>query len=190
MSWVAVTELPKTIHPEPSNPGSVLSSCSLCCHSLTSHGGTENVGPGTGTGNSWAVSTAALPLLAEASGHRTTASCRCWTGDWPCSSETVFRSQWCWQWNGGGCHFQLLWAASVSFGSPDLQDPGAQPCVQELSQACSFMQEWPRPGMLMIPFHFSCVCTIEWPFQLVTCISSTLASLACLPVLVTKHAVV
>lgn len=28
------------------------------------------MGPGTGTGNSWAVSIAALPLLAEASGHR------------------------------------------------------------------------------------------------------------------------
>lgn len=81
------------------------------------------LGPRRGTGISWAVSTAALPLLAETSGAkaRIAASCRCWTGDWPCGSENVFRSQQCWQWNGGGCHPQPSWAASFNSGSPRAQ---------------------------------------------------------------------
>lgn len=81
------------------------------------------LGPGRGIGISWAVSTAALPLLAEPPGAkaRIAASCRCWTGDWPCGSETIFRSQQCWQWNGGGCHPQPSWAASFNSGSPGAQ---------------------------------------------------------------------
>lgn len=108
-------------------------------NSLTSCAG---AGPGRGVGISWAVSTAALALLAETSEAkaRTAASCRCWTGDWPRGSETVFRSRWCWQWNEGGCHSQPTWK------------PASAPALQVHNQvnrnsnrSCIFMQEWPMP---------------------------------------------
>lgn len=122
------------------------------------------LGPRRGAGI-WAVSTAALPLLTQTSGAeaRMASSYRCWTGDWPCGSETVFGSQWCWQWNGGSCHPQPTWATSFSSGSP-VQGHRVQ--VNRNSHACLCKSD-ACLALWWFPPTLSEVCTSEWFFLLV-----------------------